>query len=342
MDTHARKHWVRGVIIASCILVGLGALLVILRATRTVAPPYTGAVERVSTGLIGEYASLILIAEDQGYFKRHGLEVAIKEYASGPEALADVWSGTIDTAMASDFAGVRDTLNGHDVKIHATLSKSEAFFIVANKDSGISTPASLKGKKIGFTSKTVGEFFLGQFLTFNKLTMGDIKKTDLPPAALADALVSGQIDAAALFEPNAYKAQARLGDKAVRVAVQSGQHIYSQLYSTGRFAHERPEAMKRYMRALVEAESFVRKNNSEARAIVAKRLKYDQAYIDYIWPQFAFEVSLDQELLLNMDDEARWAMERGLTTAQKTPNFLRNVDFTGLDAAKPEGITIIR
>lgn len=304
-------------------------------------PRYTGPTESMSTGLIGEYAALILIAQDQGYFSENGLNVSLTEYASGPEALDALWAGKVDTAMASDFAGVRNSFNSEDLKILATMSKSEAFFMIANKDKGITSTANLKGKKVGITQKTVGEFYLGQFLTFNNLAQNDIKIADMPQADLVDAVATGKIDAAVLFEPNAHTAESRLGEKAVRWSVQSEQNLYSSLYSTGKFTREHPEAIARYMRAVVQAEQFVQAHDSEARAIVARRLKYDDAYIAFIWPKFKFEVSLEQELLLNMDDEARWAIDHKLTTVQKAPNYLRLVYFDGLEAVKPEGITII-
>jgi NitT/TauT family transport system substrate-binding protein len=330
-------------------LLGVAALVCLLLAGWVFLPQfhkapdaaYTGPVEDVSTGLIGEYAALILIAQERGYFIENGLNVTLTEYASGPEALTALWAGKIDTAMASDFAGVRNSFNGEDLKILATLSKSEAFFMIANKDKGITDTASLKGKKIGITQKTVGEFYLGQFLTFNRLALSDVKIIDLPQASLIDAVATGQIDAAVLFEPNAYTAELRLGERAVRWSVQSGQNLYSSLYTTGRFTRERPAVIERYMRAVVEAERFVKAHDSEARAIVAKRLKYDDTYVTFIWPKFKFEVSLDQELLLNMDDEARWVIEHHLTSSQRAPNYLRLVYFGGVEAAKPEGITII-
>lgn len=302
----------------------------------------SGPVEDITTGLIGEYAALILIAENQGYFKENGLNVTITEYPSGPASLADLWAGKIDTAMASDFAGVRDSLNGEDMRILANMSKSEAFYIVARKDHGISEVSHLKGKNIGITHKTVGEFFLEEFLNFNSIGTRDVQLTNMPQAELGEAIINGQIDAAVLFEPNAYETNLRLGDQAVRWSVHSRQSIYSLLYTTGKFNRERPEALRRYLRAVVQAEYFVKDNDALARNIIAERLNYDEAYINYIWPKFSFEVSLDQELLINMDDQARWTIENNLTTAKEIPNYLWLINFEALEAVNPEAITVIR
>lgn len=179
------------VIVAGIILIVAGAGLgawAWLQHRQASVPTYTGPVERVTTGLIGEYAALILIAQDQGYFKAAGLDVTLKDYSSGPAALADLLAGKLDTAMGADFAGVRNSFAGEDLKILAIMSKAEAFDMIARRDHDISTIADLKGKQIGVTRKTVGEFYLGQFLTFNKLSLSDVSIIDLPQPDLLERL----------------------------------------------------------------------------------------------------------------------------------------------------------
>lgn len=331
-----------GFLVIVCAGLSFLGILIFFNSRKANKPKYSGPVENVSTGIVGEYAALILIADQQGYFNEYGLNVTVKEYPSGPDTLNDLLNNKLDMAVASDFAGVRNSFTSQNFKILANLSKSEAFYLVANKDRGISHVEDLKGKKIGITQATVGEFFLSQFLILNNLSNRDIKLVSLPQSDLVKAVGNGQIDAAVLFEPNAYQAQAALGTKAVQMSIQSSRTIYSLLYGTDKLISERPEVIARYMKALVEAENFIKKHDSEARDIVKQRLNYDDTYINYIWPKFSFEATLDQELLLNLDDEARWVIQNRLTTATKSPNYLHMIYFNGLNGAKPEGISIIR
>lgn len=336
----------RVLITASAGLFSIGLFFLILRQDNplthknTSTLVYSGPVTKISTGIVGEYGSLVWIAQNQGYFKKNGLDVTIKDYPSGPAALTDLFANKLDIAGAADFAGVRNSFNGEDLKILTTMSRSETFDIIANKPHGITEISSLKGKKIGFTSQTAGEFYLGQFLTFNRLNESEVSLVNLPQADLVDALTSGRIDAAVLFEPNAYNAKAKLGNQAVGWSVQSQQDLYSLLFTTGKFTIEQPDAIKRYLQALISAEEFIKSHDKQARTIVAKQLSYD-GYIDYIWPKHTFEVSLTQELLINMDDEARWAIKKKLTTATKEPNYLNMIYFNGLDAVKPDAVTMI-
>ncbi len=332
-----RHRWTVALAGTAVSLVGLGVVWLAVEQAR---PAYRGPVEQISTGLIGEYAALVLIAQNQGYFKDEGLEVTIKEYPSGPAALADLLAGKLDTAMGSDFAGVRNSFAGEDLRILATMSKAEAFDLIARRDRGITEVTDLKGKRVGVTRKTVGEFYLGQFLMFNGLQQSDVQIVDLPQENLVEALKQGQIEAAVLFEPNAYQAKAQLGAEAVRWSVQGDQSIYSLLYATSKLTTQRPEAIKRYLRATLRAERFVAEHDAEARTLIARRLNYDDDYITYIWPKFRFVVSLDHELLLNMNDEARWAAEHKLTARPELPDYLQLMYLPALEAIKPERVTI--
>jgi NitT/TauT family transport system substrate-binding protein len=333
------KQIIAVLLVITLLIGGIWALKILNKPS---APKFTGPVENISTGLIAEYAALILIAKEKGYFDEYGLNVTVTEYPSGPAALSDLLAGKLDTAMASDFAGVRNSFKNEDIRILANMSKSEAFFMIARADRGIKSAADISGKRIGITRKTVGEYYIGQFLTFNRLSQQDITVVDMPQAELADAVSKGTIDAAVLFEPNAYLAVQRLGDTAVRIPIQSGQEINSLLYSSGKLIRERPQAIERYLKAVVAAEEYVAQHNDEAKQLVGRRLKYDDAYIGYIWPQFSFVVSMEQELLLAMDDEAQWTIENKLTDAMQTPNYLRFIYLDGLETVKPSSITIIR
>ncbi len=64
--------------------------------------------------------------------------------------------------------------------------------------------------------------------------------------------------------------------------------------------------------------------------------------MEYSWSNFKHSVALDQELLISMEDKARWVIENKLTDAKKVPNYLNFIYFDALEAVKPERISIIR
>lgn len=323
------------------ILVCLGFVLV-QKYKQPSTPVYIGPVENISTGLTGEYGSLILIAQEQGYFQEHGLNVTVREYTSGSPVMADILADKLDSGIASDFTGVRNSFKNEDIQIVGTFVKSEVFYLIARKDHGIANIQDLRGKRIGVTKGTAGEFYLGQFLTLNGLQLTELTIVDGVPADLVAAVEKGSLDGVVSFEPNAYKTSKSLGSNGVRWSVQSLQPVGGLLYVSGKYVREHPAALKRYMQAIVEAQTYVEMHNDDAKTFIAKHLHYDQSYINYIWPKLTLGVSLDQDLLVNMEDEAQWVIENKLTTATTVPNYLRLIDFEPLESAKPENITIIR
>ncbi len=59
------------------------------------------------------------------------------------------------------------------------------------------------------------------------------------------------------------------------------------------------------------------------------------------WSENQFSLSLDQSLLLAMQDEAQWLISNHLTNATKVPDFINYVYEDGLKTEKPSAVNII-
>ena len=60
-----------------------------------------------------------------------------------------------------------------------------------------------------------------------------------------------------------------------------------------------------------------------------------------MWQNFSFGTGLDQELLLTLEDQARFAIDNKLTEQTKVPNYLDFIYFAGLEAVNPGSVSII-
>ena len=148
--------------------------------------------------------------------------------------------------------------------------------ILARQDRGIMAPENLKGKTVGITAGSAGQFFLSLFLTYHQMPMSDVKIVDLEPARLSQALIEGQVDAIVTLEPYIYQARKALGDKALLL---SSQGLFrDDVYFIARkdYLKDHTEALKRFLRAIEKAEAFIRKNGNEAMEIVGQKLKMDK------------------------------------------------------------------
>ncbi len=305
------------------------------------AVDYSGPIEKVRIGNVGEYTIFNLIAQDKGYFKEYGLDASIKEYTSGPSSLEGMFKGETDINVAADFVGVRNIFDHPDLRILSQVNYHRVFQIASRKELGVSKPSDLSGKKIGVTKNSAGEYFLGVFLSENNIKLEEVTMIDLTPAEMITKLESGDIDAVALFEPHIFKIKSKLGDDVVTWDVQGNHNISALIYSTSAFIDKNPGVVERYIKALVKAEDYYKSNPEEVKEIVERVLKYEKTYIDYSWPKFTHFIGLNQELILNMESEARWVIKNKLTDKTVVPNYLEFMYFDGLSKVKPEAVTIV-
>jgi len=302
---------------------------------------YQGPINKMRVGNIGEYSIFDLIAKDRGFFKENGLDVTINTYESGPPAVADLLAGNVDVAVAADFVGVRNIFTDSDLRILTQASRHRVFHMIARIDHGIRAPSDLKGKTIGVTKKGVGEFYLSRYLLYNNLSQNEVTIVDLTPTQMISRLETGKIDAIVIFDPHAYNLIKKLGSSVVHWSVQNNQDTFALAYSTNSFIQTHRDIIERYIRALLEASQWLKEHPQEAKADITRILHYEPAYIEYIWSNFNFNHGLDQALILTMEDQARFAIERGLTDKKQVPNYLNYIYFDALEKINPEAVTII-
>ncbi len=76
------------------------------------------------------------------------------------------------------------------------------------------------------------------------------------------------------------------------------------------FANNNPEVLEKFLRAIDKANIFIINNKQESQEIVAERLNLDNDVVALQWDEFTFKLSLDQSLLINIESEARWAINQ--------------------------------
>jgi NitT/TauT family transport system substrate-binding protein len=162
------------------------------------------------------------------------------------------------------------------------------------------------------------------------------------PKNWVNAVAEGDIDAIATAQPYANEAKDRLGPNAVVWPAQSGQPLYGLIISSDEWITKHPEPAGRFLKALAQAEHYLVGHPAEAKAVVQKRVNLNTAYIETVWSQNQFSLSLDQALIATMEDEARWMIQNGLTTEKQVPDFLDYIYTKGLEEIKPGAVNIIR
>ncbi len=331
-------------------LVWFGVLLAILAialsgyfwSSRQFQKPAGPAEKLVIAGQNSLGNGAIFVALAKGYFAHEGLHVTFQPYPSGKDAMNSVLQGKADMAIAAEtpimFAGLR----GEKLTVVATIAASDKnLAIIARKDRGISSPGDLKGKKIGVYLGTIGQFFLDILLTSHRIPRESVRVVNLKPEEVVDALVKGDVDAISIWNPHTYRARKELGDNAVAFYGEGIYRLTVDIVAAQTLANERPEAVKRVLRALVKASNFMVQNPQESIRVTAKHTKTDKVAIGDVSNEYSFAVTLDQSFLTALEDQARWAIKNKLTQATQVPNYLNFIYLNGLEAVRPEGVTII-
>jgi NitT/TauT family transport system substrate-binding protein len=328
--------------------VGLILIFIILLAVLAVvffplspSPPVPKEPLTIASGTL-DSSVLTLVANEKGYFSEQGLNVTTRVYPAGAYAMKELVSGNADFAYASEFAGVSNSFQYPDLRIIAITAKSDAIELVARNDRGITKPSDLKGKTIAFTNGTSAEFFFSRYLTQNGMDINDITVRHLGPADTVKSVVSGDSDAAVVWNPYEYQIEQQLSWNVAVWSVQGGQEYYWITYTRADIIRTRPEMIRRYLRALDDAEIFVTSHQPEAKKILGQRLNMTDEYIDYSWGKNRFMLSLDQGLIIAMEDEARWMAGKNMTGGKAPPSYLDMIYQDAMREVKPSAVTVIR
>lgn len=284
------------------------------------------------------------IAQDQHFFSQNRLDVTFREYDALIPAIDAMLKGEVDiVGNVTEFRVVYGAFQKTRISTIASITKSNTINLIGRKDCGIEHVSDLKGKRVGTVPGTITDFYLGRLLELNGMNLKDITFVDIKtPAESVKAVVNGDTDAVVVGQPYANSAREQLGANAFFQSAQSNQHLYALAVSTDEWITNQPELVRRFLKSLSQAEKFLVQHPAEAKAIIRKRLNYDEAYSNSVWPQYTFSLSLDQSLIVAMEDEARWLMDNNLTTEKTMPDILDYIYLDGLKAVKPEAVNITK
>ena len=316
----------------------------LLSAACTSKTPTIPAVEKVTVAVPANlYGALFFVAREKGYFREEGLDVALDVHPYGKVALDNMVSGGADFAVSAETPVVFTVLKGGDVLVIASVLESvKDQIIIAMRRSGVEAPADLRGKRIGVTLGTNGEFLLDTFLVVNGIPRDSVRILNLGPDNMRAALKAGKVDAVSTGGQFGVGIREEFGEGAVTFFGENIYMLISPVTVLREFARTRPAAVRKLLRSLLRSQEFVRVDPAAALDIVARGLRTDPETVQQLWPLYEFRVKLDQSLLINMENQARWAIRNRLVPAKEVPDFLKYIHIEGLLAEKPEAVTVIR
>ncbi len=288
-------------------------------------------------------STLILVAMKNGYFLDEGLDVQALPQANGKLALQSMVEGKADFATVAETPVMFSILRGERIFVIANIeSSTENDAILARVDAGITMPSHLKGKRIGFIPGTTLDFFLDSFLTAQGLTRREVTPVALKSDELLDALLAKKVDAVAAWNYPLTQIKRHLGTQGVTFY---DRQIYTEHFNIAAmqdFVRLNPQTVTAMLRALVRAEAFVASHSDDSKSMVSETIKVDEDLVKEVWDVMSYQVRLDQNLVITLEDETRWAVKNKLTDQSVMPNYLSHIYVDGLMAVKPGAVRMDR
>ncbi len=267
-------------------------------------------------------SALAYIAEEQKFFTEEGLAVSFIEATHGKICQDVLIAGRADFAFVFDgpfgYLGFQD----HPLRVLAEVGRDSSVALVARRDRGITTVSDLKGKRIGYTPGTAGQFFLDEVLEQQGLTSRDVTRVTLQLPSLPPALVGGQVDAAVLIEPRGDQAMRALGANGLRLRPPEIAAHPFLVITSDEVLKAHPERARQVLRALLRAETYAQNHVEDVQTLVAKKVSVDLPLIQRDWPPLDHAVRLDLALLGFLNRNAQWIVSEDPSfTNRSLPNY---------------------
>ena len=254
-------------------------LIVVLSACSQKEPPLEEVNYRLkwlfNISVLGD-----LWADAHGHFEKYGLKVNVKPGGPEKDAIKELEIGHAQFGVASADQVIRAVAKGSPIVVLAQLFQINPLHWIYRPDRTVlKTPRDLKGKIIGVTyggnDETIMRALLAKYhITEQEVTLFSVRYDYTP-------FYQGKVDLWPLYR----NAQAPIiGDK-LRKAGETFdlmspnrlgiQFVANSVVTTKKMLEERPESVKRFMRALIEGWTEALDPENKEKAIETV-LKYNQ------------------------------------------------------------------
>lgn len=287
------------------------------------------------------FSAASLLAESRGWFREAGVDVSVIDRQSDRMALSELTDGQGDFATAAETPIMFALLKATPIKVIATLGVSfDNATMVGRKDRGIGTSEDVPGHRVGYAPGTNSQYFLDTFLEYRGHALGSVERVPLKPSEMITTLVEGKVDVIATWSPHNDQALAALGENGQELRIGSIYRWSWNLVARNDTLANGPLAAP-IINALMRATAEIINDPLTCARELSPRLGIPPEKIVEMWKQTSFDVSLDQSLLLHLEQQARWAMTSGLTDQKEVPNFLAGINSQALRSIDPEIVTLI-
>jgi NitT/TauT family transport system substrate-binding protein len=246
---------------------------------------------RIGMGAFSPTNSAIWVAEERGFFKKHGIEAeAIFIGGGAARGVNALLAGDIQFATAGGGAVITSALKGADVVMVAAQNNKGVHRILVRPE--IDTPEAIKGKRIAITTfGSSSHAVLTMVLDLWKIRPDELQILQIGSSpTMLISLQKRLVDGAVLTDPSYFIAE----DNGFRVladlAKMNIHYLQSMMVTTRSYLRANRDQAMRVLRAYVEAIAYFKKNKQDSVRIILKKMRMDadQAkYAERTYDQYA-------------------------------------------------------
>ncbi len=225
---------------------------------------------RVNWSAIAAGQSGIWIANDEGIFRKNGLDVELLHIPSSSRIIQTMLAGEIAISYVDGRNAIQSNLTGSDVVMIAGVTNRFSFSLMARPQ--FKRVSDLKGKRIGVTrvgssTHTAALYALNQA----GLKPGDY---DILPLAevpnILVALMAGRIDAGPLSSPTTIRARKAGMVELAALAKDGPEYVSVAVGTTRAYIRANEEIVRRFTRSYAEAVHLFKTNKAIAMKALQK------------------------------------------------------------------------
>jgi len=210
------------------------------------------------------------VAQEEGFFKKNGLEVELVHIPSTSRAIQVMLAGELQYSYMDGRTSVTAALKGGDVVILAGVANRLVFSFMSRPET--MSFGDLKGKKIGITR-------LGS--STHSVTLWVMNKFGIKPEEyqllqlvdvpnILTAIMAGQIDAGALSPPTNFRARKAGLTELMDLTKDGPEYVSVAIGSTRSFIKANEEMTRRFVRGYSEGVQFLKANKAAGIRAIQK------------------------------------------------------------------------
>ncbi len=293
---------------------------------------------KLNVGYVGVTSdnAAAFIARETGIYARNGLDVQLIYFNSGSTAVTALITGDTPISQTAGPGVINATLNGSDTVMIAGGNVTLDYWMLSRPE--IKTPAELKGGAVAISRFGSASDFIVRY-ALQRLGLTPVKDVAiLQVGSLTErlaAMETKRVQATVLAPPAMYQAQTRGFNILADIAALGLPYQATGVATTRKFIRERPDVVRRYIKAHVEAVHRFKTDPETAMKVLAKSLAlsdkqllertYDGAIAEHKLPAKQYPTLEGLKTILASDPKAKGAKAEDFVDLR----FIKELDESG-------------